>query len=298
MQSETIRYKVISEDLPELYDAANTASLRAQKGHLTIIKGYIVLLVIGSILTMYSEKIDNAPSYAIFLFLGSLCLTILQAYKRFDKIWYNGRAVAESIKTRSWRYMMKAEPYKDQGNNELVNSSFRSELKEILRENSSLGSHLDTGGELRESVTPKMILIRSLDLESRKEIYRNERIDDQRKWYAIKAVKNKRAGNSWFVTLVVVHVMIICFLVVKISHPHILLPADTFIVIAASIVTWTQVKRYHDLSTSYTLTAREIGIIKGDSESVRTEDGFSDFVKDAENAFSREHTQWYARKDT
>jgi len=45
MQSDNIRYNFLSEDLPELYGAASTASLKAQKNHLRIIKGYLVLLV-------------------------------------------------------------------------------------------------------------------------------------------------------------------------------------------------------------------------------------------------------------
>jgi hypothetical protein len=296
MQSEHIHFN--SDDLPELYDAANQASLEAQRNHLNIIKGYLFLLILGSILTMYSDKIDNASSYAIFIFLGSLCLTILQAYKRFDKVWYNGRAVAESIKTRAWRYIMKAEPFEDSRHQLITDSNFRGELKEILRENSGLGSHLKPSKDLADSITEKMKQIRSLGLEERVAIYRSDRIDDQRKWYAKKAVSNAKIGDAWFVSLVLVHFVIIVFLVVKITHPKLLLPADTFIVIAGCIVTWTQVKRYQDLSTSYTLTAREIGIIKGESESIVDESHFSNFVKDAENAFSREHTQWYARRDS
>jgi len=297
MQSDNTPYKFTSEDLPELYDAANSASLSAQKSHLNIIKGYLILLVIGSLLTVYAEIINNAASYAIIVFLGTLMLTILQAYKRYDKVWYNGRAVAESIKTRAWRYMMRAEPYESAGEADSIRAQFRNELKEILRENRDLGEHLSPTKGLSESVTQKMDDIRNLDLTNRLLVYRSERIDDQRRWYGSKAGANKRDGKLWFYTLIGVHALIIIFLIVKITQPKLLLPADTLIVIAGGIVTWTQVKKYHDLSTAYTLTAREIGILKGDSESVKSERQLSDFIKDAENAFSREHTQWFARKD-
>lgn len=297
MQSENILYSFTSDDLPELYDAANNASLKAQRNHLLLIKGYLILLMIGSLLTVYEANIDNAPIYTIVVFLGTLFLTILQAYKRYDKVWYNGRAVAESIKTRAWRYMMRSEPYEDVESIEEVKTLFRAELREILRENRDLGEHLSPQRESGDTVTEKMKNIRSLDLNDRLNVYRSERIDDQRKWYAKKAGFNRRAGNVWFWVLVGVHVVIIMFLIFKLKHPHIVLPADTLIVIASGIVTWTQVKKYHDLSTAYTLTAREIGIIRGDSESVTTEKQHSNFIKDAENAFSREHTQWFARKD-
>ena len=48
---------------------------------------------------------------------------------------------------------------------------------------------------------------------------------------------------------------------------------------------------------SYNLTAHEIGIIRANSDSVETEKDLSNFVNEAELAFSREHTQWVARRD-
>src|SRR5690606_15189811 len=38
-----------------------------------------------------------------------LCIFI--GYQKPDRIWYNARAVAESVKTLTWRYMMRAEPF-------------------------------------------------------------------------------------------------------------------------------------------------------------------------------------------
>lgn len=70
-----------------------------------------------------------------------------------------------------------------------------------------------------------------------------------------------------------------------------------FIAAAASILTWIQAKRFSELAASYTLAAHEINIIKSQALDEMNEDEFSVFVGDAENAFSREHTQWVARKD-
>ena len=72
---------------------------------------------------------------------------------------------------------------------------------------------------------------------------------------------------------------------------------DPLIVMVTSVLGWIQMKRHSELTASYNLAAHEIGIIKGNAESVKTEADFSDFVNEAELAFSREHTQWVARKD-
>ena len=74
------------------------------------------------------------------------------------------------------------------------------------------------------------------------------------------------------------------------------MPIEVFAVIAVSSLTWIQLKRYQGLSSSYALAAHEIGTIKSISEEIETENDLSNFVINAENAFSREHTQWIAKR--
>jgi hypothetical protein len=62
-------------------------------------------------------------------------------------------------------------------------------------------------------------------------------------------------------------------------------------------LSWMQAKRFSELAASYALAAHEISLIKEQSLLPDTDEKFSLFVGDAENAFSREHTQWVARKD-
>jgi hypothetical protein len=70
------------------------------------------------------------------------------------------------------------------------------------------------------------------------------------------------------------------------------------VALAASTLSWIQAKRFSELSASYALAAHEISFIKEQAASIKKDDNLSQFVGDAENAFSREHTQWVARKDT
>ncbi|EJL0954202.1 SLATT domain-containing protein, partial [Salmonella enterica] len=66
--------------------------------------------------------------------------------------------------------------------------------------------------------------------------------------------------------------------------------------LAASIVGWVQIKKYNELAVSYFLTAHEIGDIKEQFNYISSENDFLEFVNNAEKAFSREHTQWLARR--
>ncbi|MBD3715705.1 SLATT domain-containing protein [Klebsiella pneumoniae] len=74
-----------------------------------------------------------------------------------------------------------------------------------------------------------------------------------------------------------------------------MIPISILTTIASSLVGWIQVKRYSELSASI-LTAHEIGVIKEQASYVSSESDFSSFIRDAETAFSREHTQWIARR--
>jgi hypothetical protein len=74
------------------------------------------------------------------------------------------------------------------------------------------------------------------------------------------------------------------------------LAIEPLIVVAAAIIGWIQIKRYSELASAYALTAHEIGIIEERARSAYTNEAFSQFVNDAEQAFSREHTQWVARQ--
>ena len=96
----------------------------------------------------------------------------------------------------------------------------------------------------------------------------------------------------------VFQILAIVSVLIRIAYPSWdKLPTEVLAVAAASVLSWMQVKRFQDLSTSYNFTAQEIGMIKGVLQGVYDEEKFSDFVSDAENAFSREHTQWLARRD-
>ena len=55
-------------------------------------------------------------------------------------------------------------------------------------------------------------------------------------------------------------------------------------------------QRHSELASAYALTAHEIGIIEERARGTSTNKEFSNFVNDAEQAFSREHTQWIARQ--
>ena len=85
-------------------------------------------------------------------------------------------------------------------------------------------------------------------------------------------------------------------LLYRIKDPSASVPVEVIATAAGAVLTWLQAKKHSELNSSYGLTAHEIVLIKGEALSVKTEKELSEFVVNSESAFSREHTQWAARK--
>lgn len=285
-----------NEDLPGLYQSADGASLRAQSWYFGSLAVYLVLLVCAALVSfLWPTNTQGALASAV-LFLVTLGILIGLKVKKPDDIWYNGRAVAESVKTRSWRWMMQAEPYQDTGNPEITSKLFINDLKSILSQNRSLSHELTSAAGVLDPISQKMKAIRSLSLEERLNFYQEQRVRNQADWYAKKSIFNKNRAFQWFCASIALHAIAILMLLYRIREPSASVPVEVIATAAGAVLTWLQAKKHSELNSSYGLTAHEIVLIKGEALSVRTEKELSEFVLNSESAFSREHTQWTARK--
>ena len=274
-------------------------SANSQTSFLLSIRGEYLCLLVASILSMdWSKRPGYFVVYAVVL-LASLGVLIARSFWKPEQAWYRGRALAESIKTSCWRYSMRAEPFGDAVNQAQPRAEFRKHLLEILRANRLIGDRMPPDSAAKDQIPDSMQAVRALALDDRKQYYLERRIHEQRRWYARKAGMNKKASRRWMATGIVAYSVAICLALSRIAYPewqH--WPIDPFLVFASAVIGWTQVKKFNELASSYTLTAHEIGLIQGKLESVDSETTFSEFVNDAEQAFSREHTQWVARQQS
>jgi hypothetical protein len=287
---------VNDEDFPGLYKAADRASLRSQYIYFLGLGVYLVLLVCAAIVSFaWPTSIQGAIASAL-LFLITLGILIGLKIKKPDDIWYNGRAVAESVKTRSWRWMMQAEPYQDNACHEIALKQFISDLKSILEQNRSFAHELTSADGVLAPISEKMLEVRHLPISERLNVYQDQRIQNQANWYSKKSLFNKKRAFFWFFASFVLHVVAIIMLLYRIVEPTASVPVEVVATAAGAVLTWLQAKKHSELNSSYALTAHEIVLIKSEVLSVKNEKELSDFVINSENAFSREHTQWIALK--
>lgn len=291
--------KFEDKDLPGLFQSADTASIKEQQKFFKGIFWYLMLLIVAALFAFFADDYPN-PIFKIIstvLFLLTLFIMVWLRVSRPDDIWYNGRAVAESVKTRSWRWMMRAEPYFDCDNIEIVRKHFVIDLKTILKQNENLIGKLGISASVEEPISAKMIEVRMLNLSDRFNFYRQERITNQAIWYTNKSKFNEKRAEMWFWTTVSLHSLAILLLLYNIYDPNAKLPIEVVAVAASSVLTWLQAKKHNELSSSYSLTAHEIILIKSEINIIETEEDLSEYIMNCENAFSREHTQWCARKN-
>jgi len=290
---------ISDKDLPGLYQAADLASKNAQNKYFLSILTYIILLIFAASFAYYSDAHPSAIARIIsaILFFASLSIMILLRIYKPDDIWYNGRAVAESVKTRSWRWMMRAEPYEDCQDIEIMRREFIKDLRSILEQNKSLIGKLGIAAVMNEPISEIMRRIRGFSISERIEIYRKERITNQALWYTNKANINIKKSRLWFFVTIIIHSIAMLFLLYNIHTPSTNLPIGAIAVAASGVITWVQSKKFNELSSSYSLTTHEIMLIKSETSRITTEKELSEYVMNCENAFSREHTQWVARKN-
>jgi hypothetical protein len=233
---------------------------------------------------------------AAVLYLASLAISVLVAFKRWDRVWYNGRAVAESIKTRSWRYMMMADPFDAGMPDAQSRDRFCKDLTEILRENQHLAAHLMPDPSA-EAVTLAMQSVRNQSVAVRLDYYRATRIDEQRGWYTKAHARDRRGERLWFGVMVTLNGAAVLLMIARVAY-HLLagFPVEVLAVGAAAALAWLHVKRYSENASAYGLAAHEITLIRSRSDDVSNERQLSEFVVSTEAAFSREHTQWAARR--
>lgn len=286
-------------EYPALYQTASDLSAGSQSTFLWLIRTEYLLLLLAAVFSMDLSK--KPAFYGVYacVFIFSLGTLIARSWLKPEQDWYRGRALAESIKTSCWRYCMRAEPFGDHADVAVPRAEFRNHLLAILRANRHIGDKMPPDSAARDQVTQSMEATRALPLDDRKAFYEQHRIVEQRAWYARKAGANRKASRRWVAAAIGTYVVAVALVIFRIAFPQReLWPIEPLIVAASSIIGWTQVKRFNELASSYTLTAHEIGIVKGELDEVDTDEKLSVFINDAEQAFSREHTQWVARQQT
>ncbi len=286
------------QDLPGLYKDGNDNSLEAQERFLKWTwRGLIAVIVAaaaGAVSVEYAGA-DVGGIVAAISFLAAVYFRVLLLKDGPEKVWYDGRAVAESTKTTAWRYATGGKPFGLELTEEEADKRFVQRLREIPQELDPR-SIVPTSDILGEDITGGMRNLRKLSLQERKDAYRDGRIRDQREWYARKAKWNKTRANFWSGALIIIELFGVGGAVLKAANVVDVGLLGFAGALVAAGTSWLQTKQHANLAEAYAVTAKELSHIDTLLPSCAREEDWADFVGQSEEAISREHTLWVASR--
>ncbi|MEU6117056.1 DUF4231 domain-containing protein [Streptomyces sp. NPDC047117] len=286
----------VYEDFPALFRAADVNSLRGQRRYLLATKCQLGALIAAAALGVFSWQVngaDVAAAGSVVAFCAAVVTEVYLLKERPDRIWYEGRAVAESAKTLTWRYMVGGSPMgteetEDETAAELLLTRF-AEIEADVE-----AAWLVPDGGTPEQVTTGMTRVRRLPLEERRAIYLHERIEGQREWYGSKSRWNERRSTVWALTLTVLELLGVCAGVAKVTGVIDVDLLGVCAALAAGGTAWVQTKQHKTLAVAYAVARHELATIAFRAQRPETEAEWATFVANAEDAISREHTLWRA----
>lgn len=285
-------------DLPSTFRAADTASLAGQRAAVRWRAAQLSLLLLAAVAGTFTWRLDGEGSPVAALAGGAFAAALVceraRAAARPERLWYRGRAGAESIKTLAWKYAVGGTPFAVGPG--VADDLFLAGLGGVTRELADV----DWVGEsdaVSQQITPGMRSLRRSGLADRKVAYRRYRIDDQRRWYASKAAGARTDARRWS-NVVTVATSIGLAGAAADALGLLRLPIlGLASACAAAAAAWTQFRQHDALASAYGVAASELLLVDERLSACADEATWSRLVHESEEAISREHTMWTARRD-
>ena len=281
---------------PELRNIADSASTTAQRIFIALNVAQLGFFAVASLIAGVSPTTEFYRhrcgwEVVAFMSLALLCTTALRI-GRFEVRWFKCRAFAENAKSLAWRYVMV------QGTNcGGERDSYLNEWRRLKERLPELQKEFALASESRELITDWMQQSAERTLPERVALYRKFRVEDQIAWYARNARSNRHQQNSWFWALFLLEAATIAYAAYQAMALNKVSLVGFVAAVGSGIVAWLQIKRYSDLGTSYAIAADDIALIAEKFNSIADQQTLNEFVDDIEEAISREHSMWLARRD-
>jgi hypothetical protein len=311
MAANGVPERIGNEDLPALFRDADAASQQAQRTYLAFVFANLAILVAVPLLGSLGLR-----GLVTALLLAGSALTLWLAQRAYQKVWFGGRAMAESVKSMAWQYMMGAPPY-EASDERSADARFAEDLRETLREGKALAATLGAAGEGGDEITRTMRSVRAADPEARKALYLAERLAEQRRWYAAKAGSHRRFSQRFLAAIAVLQLFgALCTflqdrfaawaggampdLAARLGGPvgiERIAVGAVCAALASAFLSWLQLRQHQELASAYGMATHELGLAAATAARWPAEE-LGKLVDEAERTISREHTMWVARRNT
>jgi len=290
-------------EYPWLYRAADRASGEAQHSHFVALRVQLTIFFIVGLLAAFPSWFLLGPIWqrgiaaaSVIVLAAGLIIVAAARERRYDKRWFDARAVAESAKTLTWRYMMRVPP-SFVSEADFADHTFIGELQAISSSRSGAVAELGGVEQDKKQITSHMQSVRASSFDERKAYYLAFRVAEERDWYHDKSASNRKLSARWYWGVIAIQLIALAMAVLRASDFVHLSFAGPLMTLAASFSAWTQARRHDELGTTYSVAANELTNLEAKVEICTSDTELLALVEDVEEAISREHTMWRARRN-
>ncbi len=297
------------QDMPALFRLADRAATKAQAHYFTLIKVQLGMLLVGSVagICVQVTGIKQLAYIGVAAYAVLVVIRLNIKVNEPDKIWYENRQVAESVKSLAWRYSVGGAPFEISSSRDVSSISANetsatgtseTEADQLLSERLAGvirdASHvpLPDPSDSTEQITTGMRETRRASFDTRVATFAKNRIEPQLHWYASKA-KEQAKKNAWLDTLMLgASGAAVCFgfaQALGVISVNLLGLAG---ISAAIVATWQATTHYSKQASTYSIAAHQLTLVQTMIGHQQDEDKWAGFVNDAEDGISREHTSW------
>ncbi|HEU4706970.1 MAG TPA: DUF4231 domain-containing protein [Solirubrobacterales bacterium] len=280
----------IEDHLPEAYAVASRASARGQREFRQLTRASLLLLIVAAVGGAIAPTWGGWVSAAAFL--ASIVLTALAIYWKTEQDWYDGRASAESVKSLGFKYAIGGEPLG--ATDPDADGRFAEALAALTSELRALSSTVVPApggpvlGALRE--------LRARPLAERRAAYREQRIEEQRAWYSRRAREHRATARRWRAVMFAGQAAGVAGAALKGLGVLDVDLLSIFATLAAATAAWIAAGDFTETARAYDFALLDLGQALEGVDRAESEEEWARFVADCEQAMSREHTMWLARR--
>ncbi|MGS2811514.1 DUF4231 domain-containing protein [Nocardia sp. MW-W600-9] len=288
---------VPDSSLPQLFEAADRASLDGQRSYVGGIRRRLLCLIVAAVSGVVAwrvgaGRIDVLGLVGMLAFIGAIIQESVLWRHRPDKAWYDGRAVAESTKTLAWKFSVGGLPFPIS----MTTADATRGLVDKLDELSHQFSGLELSAIARPQVSDWMNQMRTRPFEDRRKNYIEARLREQQNWYEKKARYNKKRSGQWRAALFALEFAGAAASLLTAVIQTSLMLGPALAMIAAAAIAWVETKQHDSLARAYSAACTDLSNAEAKLMIVDSEDAWSREVDDAEDAISREHVVWLATR--
>lgn len=285
-------------DLPALFGSADAAAITGQRTFLGQTRFQLGMLLLGAAAGVAVQIFDVAElAYVgVAAYIVLVITRVNLKLTSMDRVWYENRLIAESVRSLAWRYAVGGAPFSlepppgEEGEPADPDDVLRERIAGLLSDVSHVPLPDPTKGT--EQITPQMRQLRAAPIEVRRKVYDDHRVTAQLIWYADKAKVNARKQARIDTVFVIASGAAVFFGLLQALGTIDVNLLGLAGMLAAVVTTWAATNKFSEQAGGYSMAAHQLTLARTIVDHQQSEYEWSVFVNDAEDAIGREHTSW------